>query len=516
MLAKVEIDPNYKGPRKVESFLQKLKGQNAKGRIFSKFTKRWFVLDLNLGTFSYSRKQGSPKTEVSHSISDIISVVPNPRVTQICEWKFAFNVETRMRMYVLYSESVNMHNLWCVALQAVLRPLDRPRGPIDSDVPHNIRDADHIYPDPQNPSGYQDDKYYPNPQQTNTYDQRLPNQDRGTYQEPRTSTKPMTKGGYNVLEEFPSHPDDVDFQPKESDFRTLPPPRQVRDEELYRDNYSDPKRLQGNSDYKETNYREPDPYRREEEVQAFKSSTDIREDPNQIRRERIGEVPSSGSSYNLRQGQEYYQPPKDNYRQPSPIETNQYANPRKSNQNQWGEPSSTYNQPKYTADYQNEASGYRDPYGSKPSGEPVSNFDRSRGQTSYNREEGYGYQEPQRKEIPRYEQRSQFQTEPRNPAYNPLKRDDPYSGSRGYQDSSSRYQNEESYPPQAQARASPYTQSYASEEYQNYPSKSQNPWGGQQDSWSQPPVQKPQKYQEAPSQGLNPQGVDRNWDSWDN
>jgi len=403
--------------------------------------------------------------------------------------------------------------------------LENPRGPIESDASHKVRDADCIYPDPQSPPGYQDDKYYTNPQQSNTYDQRLQNQERGTYQEQRNSIKPSVKRGYNQLEEFPSHPDDVDFQPKENDFRTLPPPRQGIDEEPYRDSYNDPKRIAGNSNYKDTNYREPDPYRREEEVQAFKNTPDIREDPNKIRRERIGEVPGTGSSYNSRQGQRegYYQPSKDNYRQASPIETNKYASLKKSDQNQWGEPSSNYSQPEYAADYQNEASSYRDPYGSKPSGEPVSNFDRSRGQTSYNREEDYGYQEPQRKEIPKYDQRSQFQTEPRNPNYNPLKRDDPYSGSRGYQDSSTRYQNEESYPPQTQTRASPYTQSssYASTEYQNYPSKSQNPWGNQasysqQDSWSQPPVQKPQKYQEAPSQGLNPQGVDRNWDSWDN
>ncbi|CAG9334896.1 unnamed protein product [Blepharisma stoltei] len=535
MIGRVEIDPNYKGPMKVESFLQKLKSQKAKARIFKKFNKRWFVLDLNQGTFAYSRKQNSNKIEQSHPVTDIIRVDPNPQIAQTCDWKFAFTVETRARVYVLYSESQNMHRLWCVALKAVLLPSEGPRPPISSGVPQSAAEE---YPRRYNSSGYPDERYYTNPPPSDQYNSRASTQYRNSYQEPGQS-KANARGGYNKLEEFPSHPGDVDFQPnitnpvnipKESDFRTMPPPS--RNEDPYTDNYSDQKRSTANRD---PNYREePEPYRANEEAPKFKHSSSIREDPSQIKRE-VSDVQPRKSDFSGTneprkvQRDEYYA--RDNYRQQPTAEPPQYQ--RKPTPKQWGDERSdpSYNPPR-SADYQTENRGYnRDYYNPKTAQEPVSNFDRSREQGSYGRPEEYGYREPERKEVPRYEQQSQYQTEPRrDEGYNPLKRDDPPRGlynsrsreylelSTGYSSQSNRYEDPYS---NSQTKANPqYSQgSYTPtrrNEYQSYPAKSENAWGNQGSSWNySQPQQRPQ-YQEVQPRGLNPQGSDKNWDSWDN
>ena len=102
--------------------LQKLKSKEAIGRIFSKFVKRWFVLNLNSRKFYYTAGKNKKKQIKTHDVSEIISIDPNPKIDVICDWKFAFEISTRDKVYLLYSESVSCHNDWCHAVRAVLRP----------------------------------------------------------------------------------------------------------------------------------------------------------------------------------------------------------------------------------------------------------------------------------------------------------------------------------------------------------------------------------------------------------
>jgi hypothetical protein len=60
------VHPHYRvsttqGPKVIESYLKKAKQSSAITRFFSPFTKRWFVLDLNKGTFQYSRAKNSSR-----------------------------------------------------------------------------------------------------------------------------------------------------------------------------------------------------------------------------------------------------------------------------------------------------------------------------------------------------------------------------------------------------------------------------------------------------------------------
>jgi len=226
-----------------------------------------------------------------------------------------------------------MHRLWCVALKAVLLPSEVQRPPISSGASQSAAEE---YPRRYNSSGYQDEKYYTNPPPNDPYNSRSSNQYRNTYQESGPS-KNNARGGYNKLDEFPSHPGDVDFQPnrtnpvnipKESDFRTMPPPS--RNEDPHTDNYSDQKRAAANRD---PNYREqPEQYRRDEEAKNLKHSSSIREDPSQIKRE-INDVQARKSDITVAndprpvQRDEYYTDSRDNYRQQQSAEQPQY--PRK-------------------------------------------------------------------------------------------------------------------------------------------------------------------------------------------
>ena len=118
------IDSNYKGPMLIRSYLQKLKSENAKSRFIRKFNKRFFILDLSNYFFAYKDKENSSKIS-TYPLTDLINVDPNPRIIEICEWKFAFVIQLGNRIYHLYADSVSIHNEWCNALKACLKPLER-------------------------------------------------------------------------------------------------------------------------------------------------------------------------------------------------------------------------------------------------------------------------------------------------------------------------------------------------------------------------------------------------------
>ena len=118
------IDSNYKGPMLIRSYLQKLKSENAKSRFLKKFNKRFFILDLSNYSFTYKDKENSSKSS-TFPLTELITVDPNPRITDICDWKFAFVLQLGDRIYHLYADSVSVHNEWCNALKACLKPLER-------------------------------------------------------------------------------------------------------------------------------------------------------------------------------------------------------------------------------------------------------------------------------------------------------------------------------------------------------------------------------------------------------
>ena len=107
----VSINPNYTGPLIVESYLKKLK-RSGKNFLSSKFTKRWFVLDLRSGSFFYLKNRNNSKPEKTYALRDILSIDINPKVTEICDWKFSFVVETTDWSYFLYAESVSMSDIY--------------------------------------------------------------------------------------------------------------------------------------------------------------------------------------------------------------------------------------------------------------------------------------------------------------------------------------------------------------------------------------------------------------------
>lgn len=171
------LDPRYTGPLVIESYLKKLKKASHRAVFSSKFTKRWFVLDLRSGSFHYLQNKNKTRPERAYTLSDILSVDINPKVIEVCDWKFSFVVETNDRSYFLYAESVSMHTLWCTALLALVRvPVGEPPQPNERPAYEHYQERsqgpEEGYPrrqdyDPQarTPSPVQDSRYpaYPPP-----------------------------------------------------------------------------------------------------------------------------------------------------------------------------------------------------------------------------------------------------------------------------------------------------------------------------------------------------------------
>ena len=128
------IDSNYKGPTLVQHYLKKLKSENAKSRFIKRFNKRFFILDLQNYYMGYKDDMKSSKI-VSFSLNDLINIDPNPRIIEVCDWKFAFVVQIGQRIIHLYADSVSIHNEWCVALRACLKPIERMIFPVNQDKP---------------------------------------------------------------------------------------------------------------------------------------------------------------------------------------------------------------------------------------------------------------------------------------------------------------------------------------------------------------------------------------------
>jgi hypothetical protein len=118
------VDPSYRGPAVITGYLKKLKSVFSYTKFLSKFNKRYFELDLNKYTLSYGSKEGAGQKETL-SLTNLMYVDPNPRITEVCDWKFAFVAEFSGKIYTLYADSVSAHNEWCYALRACVKPITR-------------------------------------------------------------------------------------------------------------------------------------------------------------------------------------------------------------------------------------------------------------------------------------------------------------------------------------------------------------------------------------------------------
>lgn len=118
------VDPGYSGPWKFEGYLKKLKSKNAYSRIFSKFNKRFFVVDLNQYFFGYKKNANSEKIR-KFSLVELIYLDSSPKIIETCDWKFAFAVKFNKRLYTLHSESYKDCKQWCEILTACMKPLER-------------------------------------------------------------------------------------------------------------------------------------------------------------------------------------------------------------------------------------------------------------------------------------------------------------------------------------------------------------------------------------------------------
>lgn len=118
------VDPNYRGPTLIRGYLKKLKCEKAMARFLKKFNKRYFVLDLNNYSFYYQEKEVAPKSQ-RFILTELTRIDPNPKITEVCDWKFAFMVFIGKRALTLHADSVSAHNEWCNGLRACIRPPEK-------------------------------------------------------------------------------------------------------------------------------------------------------------------------------------------------------------------------------------------------------------------------------------------------------------------------------------------------------------------------------------------------------
>jgi hypothetical protein len=118
------IDQWYSGPRRFEGCLKKLKSKNSYSRIFTKFNKRFFFVDLDEYIIAYKSRASSKKLK-KFSLFELDYIDSSPKITEPCDWKFAFAVKMQKKLYTLYSDTYKSCQQWCEILMACTRPLER-------------------------------------------------------------------------------------------------------------------------------------------------------------------------------------------------------------------------------------------------------------------------------------------------------------------------------------------------------------------------------------------------------
>ena len=109
-----KINPEYKGPRKVETYAYKKK---IKESILGNFVKRYFIINLDDSTFSYKKKSSSKSILFQIALSQI------NKVSGECEskgpWPFGISVYTMERVFSLFFQNSLDYNIWIEALCAI-------------------------------------------------------------------------------------------------------------------------------------------------------------------------------------------------------------------------------------------------------------------------------------------------------------------------------------------------------------------------------------------------------------
>ncbi|CAG9333116.1 unnamed protein product [Blepharisma stoltei] len=118
------IDPHYKGPKIMQSYLKKLKHEKKVVWFLSKFTKRWFVLDLIHGVFYYTQSHSNAIPEKSYKIAEIVGFEPNPKTKDKCDFNYPLEMVTTDRVFILYAENKKVHDDWCKVLRSLFVPVD--------------------------------------------------------------------------------------------------------------------------------------------------------------------------------------------------------------------------------------------------------------------------------------------------------------------------------------------------------------------------------------------------------
>ncbi|CAG9317685.1 unnamed protein product [Blepharisma stoltei] len=114
-------------PKLVQGYLKKLKNDRALIRFVSKFTKRWFVLDIAASKFYYCKNSTKPIPIKHHSLNEITNFVRDLDNIELSDWRFSFKVETTSKIYTLYCENSTEYEKWCEAFQNVVNSVKNNR-----------------------------------------------------------------------------------------------------------------------------------------------------------------------------------------------------------------------------------------------------------------------------------------------------------------------------------------------------------------------------------------------------
>lgn len=145
------VDPNYKGPAMIRGYLKKLKCDRAMMKFLKRFNKRYFILDLSYYIFYYQSKENTQILQ-KFDLNQLVRVDSNPRISDICDWKFPFTVVIGDKTFNLYADSASAHAEWCNGFRACVKPFTRmaqgeiancPRiaenVPVSADVHSNLK-----------------------------------------------------------------------------------------------------------------------------------------------------------------------------------------------------------------------------------------------------------------------------------------------------------------------------------------------------------------------------------------
>ncbi|CAG9325137.1 unnamed protein product [Blepharisma stoltei] len=121
------MDSSYKGPMVLQSYFKKLKKGRKIGWFISKFTKRWFVLDMIRGNFYYTENHSKANPDKVYKLKEIGDLEENPKSVERCDWKFPFIIYAIDRKYVLHAETSSIRDDWCAAIRWVIKKNQMPR-----------------------------------------------------------------------------------------------------------------------------------------------------------------------------------------------------------------------------------------------------------------------------------------------------------------------------------------------------------------------------------------------------